>query len=201
MRSLRGRKMLIAVLALIALWVAFAGRLLVRSQDPQDPEALFVLSGDRFGERLQKGAEVAKSNSGPLLVFLRAGEIYDPRKDAATYIRDLGVADERVRFLPAGNSTAEEAGIAAGVISRCKWKEVGVVTSPYHTRRAGWLFRRAVGDAAQMRTIASKEPFNAGKWWGDERDAEVMMLEWVKGVNSARYIFRRPAAHDPGVPC
>jgi len=191
----------VAILTLALLWPALAGRILVNAESSGSPDAVFVLSGDPLGLRLQTGAEVARSTDSLLFIFLRAGRIHDPRPDVARYIQEQGVAEKRVRFLTEANSTAKEAGVAGGLIRRCKWKKVGVVTSPYHTRRAGWLFRRAVGDKAQVRTIASKEPFNAGRWWANDRDAEVVALEWVKGANSTRYLFRRPVARDPGVPC
>jgi uncharacterized SAM-binding protein YcdF (DUF218 family) len=98
-------------------------------------------------------------------------------------------------------STADEAGFAAVLVQRCGWRSLIVVTSPYHTRRAGWTFRRAIGDATRVTTVASGAPSRPWRWWSRERDTEAVLLEWVKGLASIRYLFSPPAVRDPGVPC
>jgi uncharacterized SAM-binding protein YcdF (DUF218 family) len=76
-----------------------------------------------------------------------------------------------------------------------------VVTSPYHTRRAGWLFRRALGFPFVVRVLSDGEPHNRWTWWSDDATTEEVVLEWTKMLVAARYLFDRPDAPDPGVAC
>ncbi len=191
------------LLGVIALWVALAGRLLISTAPPGPADAVFVLSGDGSGMRLQAGLEVMRDVEAPrLVVFAESrGPVYDPGDDALAYVTARGVLEEQISIVGPVTSTAEEASLAAGLIRRCGWREVIVVTSPYHTHRARWLFGRAVGDHAELRTVASDQPFRPWLWWIRSEDAEHVILEWVKWLTSARYVAGGPHPRDPGVPC
>ena len=71
------------------------------------------------------------------------GGLYDQHQVAADFLEREGVDPAQVRLVPPGGSTAEEAGVFAALAHRCGWQSAIVVTSPFHTRRAGWLPPRA----------------------------------------------------------
>ena len=106
-----------------------------------------------------------------------------------------------MRLVPPGGSTAEEAGSFAALARRCGWRSAIVVTSPYHTRRAGWLFRRALGFPFIVRVRSDGEPYDRWTWWSDNATTEEVVLEWTKMLVAARYLFDQPEAPNPGVDC
>lgn len=193
-----------AVLAALVIgWVLMAGRLLVRDETPIRADAVVVLSGDALGDRLRAGAMVLQqTGSGRLVVFVQgASSVYDVRRATLRYLAQVGVPRDLVRLLPPGSSTAEEAGVFAAYAESCGWGSVDVVTSPFHTGRAGWLFRRALGDQADVVTVAADQPYDAARWWRSPGDRESTMLEWVKAVSSTGYVFWPPSGDAPDAPC
>jgi uncharacterized SAM-binding protein YcdF (DUF218 family) len=190
------------VLAVLLAWFAVAGRVLVVSGDPDAGDAVVVLSGDPLGGRVQAGAATFRQSGAELLVVMVAstGPVYDPRDDLLRFLTRGGIDESAVRFVGPATSTADEAGLIAGLARRCGWRRIVIVTSPYHTRRARWLFDRALSDT-HVAAVASEEPAHRWTWWAHESDTEAVLLEWVKGLASLRYLLFIPATRDPGVAC
>jgi uncharacterized SAM-binding protein YcdF (DUF218 family) len=199
------RRLLIVVAAVVALtlvWVAFAGRWLVATDPVGEPDVVFALSGDVLGDRVRRAIDVAAATDAERLVFFVDES---PRPEDPPQIRrravEAGVPAESIRFLSGVESTAMEAGLAAGLVDRCGWRDVVVVTSPYHTRRAGWTFRRAVGDAAQVRLTTFQNSFDQGGWWRTEAGREQVLGEWAKSIGSSWYLVDPPEPIESDVPC
>jgi uncharacterized SAM-binding protein YcdF (DUF218 family) len=203
----RHRGVLIGIGAIVVLamgWVWAAGRVLVREDEPGSPQVVFSLSGDPLGDRLRAAADVMQRTQAERLVVMTLGEggIYDWREDAERFLMRRGIAPEAVRFLGPVASTADEASLAAGYVERCGFTEVAVATSDYHTRRAGWLFERAMGDDVGVSVVAVDQPwFDAGSWWRTDTGREVVLLEWMKGLSSSPYLLGGPDPTGSDVPC
>jgi uncharacterized SAM-binding protein YcdF (DUF218 family) len=190
------------LLALVALWVVIAGRFLVAVDEPVRAEVVVVPSGDILGNRLVAGARtLLETGSARLVVFVEGNGVYDEQQAVGDFLEREGVDPSAVRLLPPGGSTAEEAGTFAALAGRCGWRSVIVVTSPFHTRRAGWLFGRALGFPSVVRVVGNGDRFEAETWWSDEQATEVVLVEWLKLLSSVRYLVDRPDAPDPGAPC
>ena len=192
------------ILILAGAWVWSAGRVLVREDEPGTPQVVFSLSGDPLGERLRAAAVVMRETGAERLVVLSlgGGGIYDWREDAERFLADQGLSPDAVRFLGPVGSTADEASLAAGYVERCGFSDVAVATSPYHTRRAGWLFERALGDGVRVTVVAADQPwFDPGSWWRTDAGREVVLLEWIKGLSSAPYLVSPPDPVASDVPC
>jgi uncharacterized SAM-binding protein YcdF (DUF218 family) len=185
------------------LWVVFAGRLLVRDREAVRADAVVVLSGDPLGDRLRAGGRVfVETGSGRFVTFLEGADaVYDTREAALSFLEERGIGGDVVRPLPSQSSTADEAAVFAAYAEACGWRSVVVVTSPYHTARAGWLFGRALGSGTEVTTVASAEPYDGARWWRSARDREVTLLEWVKIASSFPYVVSRPQAEAPDAPC
>lgn len=179
-----------------------AGRVLVAAGGPGPADAVVVLSGDPLGARVERGVEaLGASGAARLVVSLQAaGPVYDPRDDLLAFLAARGVPESSVRLVGPATSTAEEAGLVAGLARRCGWGRLIVVTSPYHSRRAGWLFRRVL-PGTDVTTVASDQAVRPWTWWAHGRETEDVLLEWVKGLSSLRHLFVPPDVHDSGVPC
>ena len=195
-------RVVLVLLALFVAWFVLAGRLLESTDEPVRSDAVVVPSGDVLGNRLIAGARALRqTGSGRLVVFVQEGGLYDQHQVAADFLEREGVDPAQVRLVPPGGSTAEEAGAFAALAHRCGWRSAIVVTSPYHTRRAGWLFRRALGFPFVVRVLSDGEPYDRWTWWSDDATTEAVVLEWTKMLVAARYLFDRPDAPDPGVAC
>ena len=201
--SHRTALVLATLLVIFVIWVAFAGRVLVSDSPPARADAVFALSGDPLGDRLRAAVGVVQSTGTPrLIAFVEgASSLYDSREAARSYLEGKGVPASAVRLVEPGSSTAEEAGVAGGLVRRCGWSSIIVVTSPFHTRRAGWLFAKAVGDHVTTTTVADDESFNAATWWAHDTDTEVVLQEWLKLLSSARFLFGGPTVRETAIPC
>lgn len=122
----------------------------------------------------------------------------------------LGVPRSAVRIVDAPNaydtiSEAEAAGqhlLASGV------KRILLVTSKYHTRRAGFIWKRRFGKKMGVRTVAAPDdPFDADHWWRDGRQIRWVLAEYgawvyygwrVLGEGKAAGV-RTPSARQGGV--
>jgi len=84
------------------------------------------------------------------------------------------------------DSTEQEAAVLITCIDRHGWHSVAIVTSDYHTRRAGIIWRRMIREEhssllLQVHAVADPE-FHASGWWCDRRSAKTWMLECTKLV-------------------
>jgi uncharacterized SAM-binding protein YcdF (DUF218 family) len=202
--SLPRRRFVVAaiVIALVVVWVGFAGSLLVATDQVRRPRVVFALSGDVLGDRERRAIEVAVETDTERLVFFDDG---GARGSSPAEIRrsavEAGVPPEAIRFVVGVDSTEAEARLAAGLVERCGWDRVAVVTSPYHTRRAGWTFRRAIGDDAEVTVVASEDRFDEGGWWRSAAGRELVLGEWAKVLASGWYVVSPPEPLESEVPC
>jgi hypothetical protein len=195
-------RVVLVLVAVFVAWFVLAGRLLESTDEPVRSDVVVVLSGDVLGNRLIAGARALRqTGSGRLVVFLEEGGVYDRHQVAADFLEREGLDPAQVRLVPPGGSTAEEAGAFAALAHRCGWRSAIVVTSPFHTRRAGWLFRRALGFPFIVRVLGDGESYEPWTWWSDDATAEAVVREWTKMLVAARYLFDGPDAPDPGVAC
>jgi uncharacterized SAM-binding protein YcdF (DUF218 family) len=94
-----------------------------------------------------------------------------------------GVPPDAIVQLPDEvNSTADEARSLAKYLDEHPKRRVAVVTNAYHTRRARWIFRAALGDRAADAPFfaAPSDGFDAGNWWRCEEGWCSYCNEYVK---------------------
>jgi uncharacterized SAM-binding protein YcdF (DUF218 family) len=79
-------------------------------------------------------------------------------------------------------STRAEAQVALPEIRRLGYKRVVVVTSNFHTRRAGAIFRRLAPDLTILMMAAPDEFFTADGWWRNREGQKTFLTESEKTV-------------------
>ena len=127
--------------ALAAAWLAASLFLFVwpREDDAAGADAVVVLAGAH--SRLDKGIELVRNGSAPLLVISDG----DQRGWVRANRLCAGAASFRVRcFDPEPYSTHGEAETIARLARENRWRRVVVVTSTYHVTRTRLLMRRCV---------------------------------------------------------
>jgi len=127
-----------------------------------------VLAGDTFGHRILKGAELVRQGYAPRVFVSGSSGFYGLNECdlAIPFAVKRGYPESDFVPLPhAGRSTREEARWLLPELRRRGVRRLLLVTSDYHTRRAGRAFRAAGGDLSIVVVAAPDQFFAAGRWW------------------------------------
>ena len=79
-------------------------------------------------------------------------------------------------------STRAEAQAVLPVIRRMGFKRIIVVSSNYHTHRAGAIFRTFAPDLTVLMVAAPDENFTVNGWWHNREGQKAFLVEWQKTV-------------------
>ncbi len=191
------RAAVFAALALVlgGVWLLVEGGRFLQHEDPlEHADAIFVLDGTRL-ERALEAYDLYKAGWAPLLVLspgrpepaelvARAEGVTFPRPAelAKNAMVQLGVPATAIIAEPGSvDNTASEANLLRATVIAHHWTRVIVVTSKYHTRRAGFAFRRGLkGTGATPILRASRyDPFDPANWWRRRADVREGGREWV----------------------
>jgi uncharacterized SAM-binding protein YcdF (DUF218 family) len=172
------------------------GGYLLESSDPVPAkvDAAIVLEGSLLGERVRLAGAMQllrQGVPGRVLVSLPPtsywGDSVAPMARhflETNYGHDLA---DRVDFCEVGpevDSTLQEAGAINRCIQEHRWKSILVVTSNYHTRRAGIIWHkvmRKLNPSVQISVYAVSDPeFQADGWWRKRLWAKTWLLEFSK---------------------
>lgn len=172
-------------------WLSALGHALIREDGPAKADIAVVLAGDKYGNRIQKGAELVRQGYVPAVLVSGPG-LYN------TYESDMAIAfavhrgDPAQWFIPVphhAESTAEEAWAVLHALENRNVHTFLLVTSDYHTARAGRIFRNAIRSsnaALEMRVVAAPDHwFRADSWWRNREGRKIFLSEWMKTVATA----------------
>jgi uncharacterized SAM-binding protein YcdF (DUF218 family) len=191
---------------LIALGVIFKTPILrsfsnfLMKQDPAEKaELMVVLSGNAF-DRGNEGARLYKEGYASHIIcpggnleraFLILGDtIYESELLKKNIVKRNGVPDSMVTVLRYGTSTIEEADTIIGYCKEHQIKKIIVVTSLFHTRRAGKVYRKRF-DKEGIQVImrgAHDSQYDENQWWQSEDGLIALNNEYMKTLY---YLIRR----------
>ena len=167
------------------IWLAALGGYLVRAEPPAPADMIVVLAGDFTGNRILRGGELVKQG------FSKQALISGPSGAYGLHESDLAIQFAVRRgypesyFIPLPNdarSTVMEAKTVIAELRRRQARKIDIVTSNFHTRRAGNIFRSQAPDL-EIHMIAAADPyFTPDSWWRDRDARKVFLLEWMKTV-------------------
>jgi uncharacterized SAM-binding protein YcdF (DUF218 family) len=178
----------------VLIFLPFAGRFL----DHQDPlmkgDLIYVLAGAR-AERVMEAVDLYKEGWAPRMVLspgiTELAEI-DLKKRGVIYPREgdlarntavaLGVPADAVSVIPdAVDNTAQEAAALQRMFPG-QLRRIIVVTSPYHTRRTGFAFRREFKNTPVEIVVRGSRysASNPPQWWRRRGDIRYVMTELPK---------------------
>lgn len=146
-------------------------------------DAIVVLAGDGKGNRILKGAELAKEGYAPVVIASNGGENYDRTESslAIEFAVHRGYAPEL--FLATDwnvHSTAEEANHAIPLLRARRAHRVLIVTSVWHTARSGRIFRRLAPDI-EFHLVGADDPdWDRGNWWRSREGKKDFLTEFTK---------------------
>jgi uncharacterized SAM-binding protein YcdF (DUF218 family) len=174
--------LLLAIVFHVPIFTALADHL-NQSGPPEKADIVFVLAGDAWGHRILKGAELVRQGYAPRVL------VSGPDGTYGYYECDLAIpfavkagypASYFVPFPHHARSTRDEATLAAAELRNLGAHRVLLVTSLYHTRRAGNLFRKAAPDLTFIVVAAPDENFTSGDWWHNREARKLFLVEWLK---------------------
>ena len=194
MVKFRSRVLYLLVIALAAaalayvsrgVWLPVPARFLVRAQAPERAEVAVVLAGDFHGHRILAGAGMARGG------YVKKVLVSGPSGVYGRYECDLAI-DFAVRqgyraedFIPMPNlarSTREEARLVLEELRRMGVHKFLIVTSNYHTRRAGAIYRSLARDVEFRVVAAPDEYFRPPDWWKSREGRKTFLIEWMKTI-------------------
>jgi uncharacterized SAM-binding protein YcdF (DUF218 family) len=159
------------------------GSYLDKSEPPRKADLAFVLAGDQTGNRILRAAELVRQGyvpkamvSGPYGLYgFNECDLAIPFAEKAGYPHSY--------FLPFPNfasSTHEESAAAVAELRKMGVRNVLLVTSTFHTRRAGTEFRTAAPELTFVVVSAPDPHFTVNGWWHDREGRKTFLVEWIK---------------------
>ena len=164
-----------------------AGSLLVESGKPQQADAIVVLGGDEFGDRILTAAELQRKGYAPFVVVSGPPMLIGHQSDMTIeFAHRKGYPAEI--FHPAVNdlnSTRSEAQFLGQYLKQHDIQKILLVTSNYHTRRAAKLMR-SENPRLEVTVIPSPDPFfTPSTWWRTRTGEKTFLYEWLKTFATA----------------
>ena len=188
----RRRRGCAVALALAGLAAALTARpvlrgapgLLVEAQDPRPADAVVVLAGDHRGRRVDHGVALLRAGhvaTGPFVVS--GGRLYAETTWAelmAARAVAAGVPAARIVRQDRSTTTEEDAAFTVALLRARGVRSVLLVTSPWHSRRAARLFRRAAPELEVVSCPGAPELAPGTDWWTDPVAARALATEVLK---------------------
>jgi len=179
---------LIATLALThSIWLGALGAFLIRADQPARADYAVVLAGDSTGHRIITAAELVRKGFVPKAIIDGPLGTYDFAESDLAFdfaIKRGYPAEYFIKLPMQATSTQQEAKIVTAELRRLGARSFLLVTSDYHTRRAGGAFRE-LADGMEMRVVAAPDKFYRwNSWWRSREAQKIFYIEWSKTVAS-----------------
>jgi uncharacterized SAM-binding protein YcdF (DUF218 family) len=189
------RRVVISGIGLIcagAVLLAFSNRILWslgavldNGEPPRKADMIVVIGGDTRGSRILTAAELAREGYAPKVFVSGVGEFYGHHESDLAIDFAVQHGYPRDVFIPfhhAALSTADEARADVRELRRLGVHKYLLVTSVYHTARAGRIFRRE-GEDLEVHPISAPERYwRNGEWWKDREGRKLWFDEAVKTI-------------------
>lgn len=192
-RLLRGLRIAAALGILLAALVAgfypsvltWLGQRLIVVDPLQHADAIVVLAGERK-ERVAEGVRLWREGWAPLLVM--SGGVGEGDVTLAELMRRqalaMGATSTSIVLQDASTDTGEDARYVSTVLKERHMRRILLVTSPYHARRARWLFEQALrGSGIELVSRPARQAwFRPEGWWTRKADRKAVLMEYLKTV-------------------
>ncbi|MFH1542549.1 MAG: YdcF family protein [bacterium] len=177
---------LISVLVLLIVVHAYIltgiGKFLIVSDKLKPADVIVVLAGDGYGDRVNAGVKLYQQkfgksilmSGGPLAWRLSNAEWM---KRQAVY---MGVPASAIMLEENSRSTLENAWYSLEILRERPVKRIILVTSDFHTRRAGRTFKKIFKkhDIEVIVYPAADRGFHLDKWWLDHESTQRVIWEY-----------------------
>lgn len=159
------------------------GAFLTSREAPQKADIIVVIGGDFRGSRILTAAELVHKGYAPKVLVSGAGAVYGFHESdlAIEFAVKHGYPrDSFIGFHYPALSTVEEARADIAQLRLLGVHKYLLVTSDYHTRRAGRIFRREAQDLEEHTIGAPDRYWADGRWWTNREGRKIWFDETVK---------------------
>lgn len=185
-----------AIAAVIVFCFLRWGKALLTANDPPPGpvDGAIVLQGSVIGEKARLAGAInllKQGTAGRILLSVPResywGQSIPPVARAYlehNFAKDLAARVDFCETGPNVNSTHEEMQALLPCIVEHRWRSIVVVTSNYHTRRAGRIWRAASVRDADVRVWIEgiADPEFPEPWWRHRQSAKIFVTELTKLV-------------------
>jgi uncharacterized SAM-binding protein YcdF (DUF218 family) len=186
---------LLLILVILAsgpfFWMPRLAAALIRDDGPAKADMAVVLAGDPRGQRILEAAELVRKGYVPS-VLVSGPAYYDEHESDAAIRFAVHHGNPAEWFIGLPNdalSTREEARIVLDELKRRNVRSFVLVTSDYHTRRAGRIYSatmKEMGGGPEMRVVAATDRyFRRDGWWKSREGLKYFVMEWIKTAATA----------------
>lgn len=155
---------------------------------PQDPlaksDAVVAISGGETNSRALEAIRLYKDGWAPTLIFSGAAEDPASPSNALAMKRlalEHGIPAADVLLDEKSANTAENAAAVAKLLQSRHARQIILVTSPYHQRRAGLLFEQFLGDdVTVINHSTTDERWRRSAWWDNAYSFSLTISELQK---------------------
>jgi len=181
-----------AVLLLVAYftrdrWLTWSGEYLVKSEPPVAADLIVVLAGDFTGNRIVTAGNLVRQGfaakalvSGPAEMY----GLYESQLAIPFAVRKGFPESYFIAFPNESKSTTSEAEVIISLLHKLRVHRIDLVTSNFHTRRAGAIFRSQAPDIDTHVVGSPDRYFTPNGWWKDREGRKTFFLEWTKTIAS-----------------
>jgi uncharacterized SAM-binding protein YcdF (DUF218 family) len=171
-------------------WLPAIAAPLVHDEGPGHADMIVVLGGDATGRRIMRAVDLIRQGYAPVALVSGTDGYYGGYESDLEIAYALKQGARPEWFIPfhcAVQSTKAEAQATVPELRRRGVKSILLVTSDYHTGRAGRVFRKAAqGAGISVRTTAAPDRFfRTSSWWRNREAEKIVLLEWCKTIASA----------------
>ncbi|MGH9777187.1 MAG: YdcF family protein [Candidatus Acidiferrales bacterium] len=166
-------------------------------------QAIVVLGGDsRTGDRVRHAVGLYKAGWAPRIVLSGAPfrTYFNETELMEREARELGVPADHLILAPTGaNSTLEEAVKLRPVLAKHNFRNLLVVTSNFHTRRAKQIFLGVYRPRATIVRVsaAPDQSFDPAAWWQSREGRKLLFLEVLKWTYTWWELWTLPDDGEP----
>jgi uncharacterized SAM-binding protein YcdF (DUF218 family) len=157
---------------------------------PQDElaksDAIVAISGGETDTRALEAIKLYEAGWAPKIIFSGAAEDTSGPSNAEAMKRlamQQGVPAENILIEEISANTAQNAAAVAVIVKQRGYKQVILVTSPYHQRRAKILFEAALEpDTEVLNHSATDGRWRRSEWWSNDYSYSITMAELQKSL-------------------
>jgi uncharacterized SAM-binding protein YcdF (DUF218 family) len=152
------------------------GTYLIKNEVPQKSDIIVVLGGDITGQRVAYGAKLYKLGYADKVLLSGVGRYM--RNQALSH----GIPDKAILLENKSMTTFKNAQYSFKIMKNQGYKSAIVVTSQYHTRRAGIIFTHFFKNIHLTICPVTYDPKMTQSWWNDRNSREFIISEYMKLV-------------------
>jgi uncharacterized SAM-binding protein YcdF (DUF218 family) len=159
-----------------------AGQFLIADEPPRKVDLIVSLAGDEFGLRALTAGKLVKEGDAPYALISGVPGLLMNEADELIRFAELhGYPGSYFRpFRHTSDSTKSESAALAADLKTRGVHSILLVTSNYHSRRAGEIMRRAA-PWLEVHTVAAPDRyFSANGWWKTRSGQRTFLYEWLK---------------------